>query len=186
MIKIKVEPEPVDECEIRYRDVKDEDADDDNRPYYQLGTIRDQVQSIWDEDIKPKIEHIDIEPNDKELNMKFEKDLQRKKWNERVKSTFHRHRSEKACQLCRKIHKFDSATKLIEHYKEFHGKKITSYNCKLCKFSGKQEQDILDHLKIEHCHHKSNKNIRLEKKQTLQRIYGLVMMNSCTQYIQLT
>ncbi|XP_055298979.1 zinc finger protein 814-like [Sitodiplosis mosellana] len=169
---IQIKDEPVDELadhEVRYRDGTSEIEDGAN--YYQFETIRDQVRAIWgeeDDDVKPKIEPIEVDPNRQpviNLDSAFLRKNYRVKWIELVKSTFRRPNNKNACQLCKKPIEFDSATKLIEHYAEQHQKLMTSYDCTLCDFSGKHTQEIHDHWSEKHKRqHKYDTKYTIEKK----------------------
>lgn len=201
MVEIKGETySDLDAYDVVYRTASNENEQEDDVNYYNVGTIRDQVQRIWGvhRDIKPKIErrdsadkngqenhlnHSDVERirdqirlawNDNEVDPKVEcmnidpclqpiiqmdKDFVRKnfrsKWIEQVESTFRRPSLKTSCQLCDNYLCFNTVTKLIEHYAEFHRKEITSYDCTLCDLSSTQKQAIIDHWEHKHKHNKT-------------------------------
>lgn len=155
MVEIKEEPDSrLIGHEIVYRTAESEVEHDEN--YYQFGSIRDQVLSIWDEnqvDVKPKIEHIEIDPH-RQLVISLDEGFLRKnyrdKWIEVVKSTFRRPSMNKACQLCENLLEFNSAAELIKHYAEIHQREIMTYNCMACDYSNRQSQEIRSHWTEKH------------------------------------
>lgn len=143
--------------EVIFRTAESESGDEDGQ-YYVPISIRDQVRSIWgaeQEDVKPKIERIDIDQNRQPM-IRLDRDFLRKNfrenWIKTVKSTFRRPTLRKACQLCAARIIFDSAAELIDHYADLHQRETTSVLCKLCDFSGKTKEHILDHWKSKHIH----------------------------------
>lgn len=54
--------------EVIYRDASKENEQEDDGNYYNVGTIRDQVQRIWGPDIKPKIERKNVDKENRQEN----------------------------------------------------------------------------------------------------------------------
>lgn len=68
MVKIKEEPYHLHEHEVIYRNASNENEQEDDGIYYDVGTIRDQVQRIWGPDIKPKIERSNSDDENEQEN----------------------------------------------------------------------------------------------------------------------
>lgn len=169
MVQIKNEPkeEPY-EIEVRYRVAETQQ----DGGYYQVESIRDQVHEVWGIDeleVKPKVEPIEIDVNRQpvvRLDNDFIRANFRPKWIELVETTYRRASINTACQLCEEVIEFKSASKLIEHYDEFHRKQITLYKCSLCEFSVKKTPEITDHWLKKHNNNPKNKNKYTEVRTT--------------------